>query len=541
MRVSLGEQLPQVRSVLRRERPEVRPVVQVTSEIAGQEPAEAADFARRVILKWLRDKQRIQGIPNFAWGGEPFEIDASEDRPVSVTAFDNVWAMRYDNPDRDVHGRIWRTEAIVGVQDRAAVVGARLTTITRDWDVPVVRSVPRVILDLAESPGLADYGVPLLAKPWSINTDCDTEDFVALLENQGRTRPVFAVSADPTGQTLVDVTQLAARTAGLAHVASISFKAAWSLSDILGNRLSVFGQAVRTYRPGFDRTDALFEEHPLATRDWMERRFPDPRAFVGLLANLAIDATVASADLEARLPSFGRVREWVAARRLHAARQERAPEAELLSLYEDSNRRLDEDRQAAEALVEEQHLRQRQLEAELEDQRRQVRSLLARVEYLETALQAKGVAEVIQYPEDWDQLDEWTSRHLSDRLRLLQRAARAAKKAEYSDLALACRALQLLAGPYRDMKLGVSSKPAFHQACAELGLEVSPTGEASISRYSDEYVVTYGGQRRELDLHLKKGAAREARNCLRIYFFWDDDAGQVVVGHLPGHLTTAIS
>jgi hypothetical protein len=449
--------------------------------------------------------------------------------------------MRYDNPDRSVHGRIWRTEAIVGVQDRAAVVGARLTTITRDWDVPIMRSVPRVILDLAESPGLTDYGVSLLAKPWSIETDRDVEDFVALLENRGRTRPVFAVSADHTGQTMVDVTQLAARTAGLAHVASISFNAAWILSDVLGNRLSVFGQAVRTYRRGFDRADALFEEHPVATRDWLERRFPDSRVFVGLLANQAIDATVASADLEARLPSFGKVREWAAARRLHAARQERAPEAELLTLYEESNQRLDEDRQAAEALVEEQQLKQKQLEEELEDERRQVRGLRARIEWLETALQAKGVTEVIQYPEDWDQLDEWASRYLSDRLRLLQRAARAAKKAEYSDLALACQALQLLAGPYRDMKLGVGSKPAFDQACADLGLELSRTGEASIARYSGEYVVTYGGQRRELDLHLKKGAAREARNCLRIYFFWDDDAGQVVIGHLPGHLTTAVS
>ena len=261
MRVSLGEYLPQVRSALRRDRPEVRPVVQVTSEIAGQDPAEAADAARRVILKWLRDKQRIQGIPRSAWGGEPFEIDASEDRPVSVAAFENVWAMRYDNPDREVHGRIWRTEAIVGVQERAAVVGARLTTITRDWEIPIFRSVPRVILDLAESPGLADYGVPLLAEPWSINSDRDVEEFVALLENRGRTRSVFAVSADAAGETRVDVAQLAARTAGLAHVASISFKAAWTLSEVLGSGLSVFGQAVRTYRPGFDRTDALFEEH----------------------------------------------------------------------------------------------------------------------------------------------------------------------------------------------------------------------------------------------------------------------------------------
>ena len=58
-------------------------------------------------------------------------------------------------------------------------------------------------------------------------------------------------------------------------------------------------------------------------------------------------------------------------------------------------------------------------------------------------------------------------------------------------------------------------------------------------QFQNEYYVNFGGQRRALQLHLKKGVSREPRNCLRIYFFWDDDADQVVVGHLPGHLTTA--
>jgi hypothetical protein len=42
-------------------------------------------------------------------------------------------------------------------------------------------------------------------------------------------------------------------------------------------------------------------------------------------------------------------------------------------------------------------------------------------------------------------------------------------------------------------------------------------------------------------MHVKKGNSREARNCLRIYFFWDEEREQVVVGHLPAHLTTSQS
>jgi len=42
-----------------------------------------------------------------------------------------------------------------------------------------------------------------------------------------------------------------------------------------------------------------------------------------------------------------------------------------------------------------------------------------------------------------------------------------------------------------------------------------------------------------MDRHLVKGTSRDPRFCMRIYFFWDDEENVVVVGHLPGHLTTA--
>jgi hypothetical protein len=526
--------------MVRQGRPEVRPVVQVTSEVAGADPATAAEAARGVILNWLRHKQRIKGIPKSAWNGEPFEIDASEDRPVSVEAFDNVWALRYDNPDREVNGRIWRTEAIVGLQERAALVGARLTTISRDWDVPIMRSVPRVIVDLAESPGLADYGEPLRATPWLVDTEQDVSYLVRLLENPDRTRSVYAISADAAGSTLVDAELLASRTAGLGHVVVVSFGAAWLLSEAIGDRLSVFGQAIRTYRRGFNRADALFEEHPVATRAWLERRFQDARQFMHVLANQAIDASVASSDLELRLPGFGKVREWVASRRLAAARNENAPDALQLRLYEESNASLADALRAKEQELEDARLAHMSLEDERDEALRQTRSLRSRIAFLDAALRAKEVVEPIEYPDRYEELDEWVARHLGERLSLLSRAARAAKKAEFENLQLVCDALSLLAGPYRDMRRGECDRAAFDRQCAELGVEISPTGdEASLMRWRDDYEVRWGKERRFLDMHLKKGTSREARGCLRIYFFWDEDGELVVVGHLPGHLTTA--
>ena len=60
-------------------------------------------------------------------------------------------------------------------------------------------------------------------------------------------------------------------------------------------------------------------------------------------------------------------------------------------------------------------------------------------------------------------------------------------------------------------------------------------------QWRDEYEVEWRDGKRLLDMHVKKGTNREARNCLRIYFFFDDESDQVVVGHLPDHLTTDVT
>ena len=152
---------------------------------------------------------------------------------------------------------------------------------------------------------------------------------------------------------------------------------------------------------------------------------------------------------------------------------------------------------------------------------------------------ARNIIEGVEYPATYDDLDGWVSRYLGERLTLLSRAARAAKKSEFSRSTARTRCVAPVGGalPRNEARRGRQThiRPSVH----ELGLELSLTGEASISRYPGDYVVKYGKERRELDLHLKRGASREPRNCLRIYFFWDDDGEQVVVGHLPRHLTTA--
>ena len=89
---------------------------------------------------------------------------------------------------------------------------------------------------------------------------------------------------------------------------------------------------------------------------------------------------------------------------------------------------------------------------------------------------------------------------------------------------------------------GIELRRAYEQCCQKLGLEEGPSfAGPGWGQYEDEYVVSFGGRRRRLDRHLKNGNSRSPKHCLRVYFFWDYDDEQVVIGWLPSHLTTNVT
>jgi hypothetical protein len=517
--------------------PRIRAITQVTCGLIGATPEIAVKAARDVVLHWLSKKQKVS-IPPQAWAGQPFETDFADGRPAIVESFENIWALRYDNPDSEVPGRIWRTEIVTGWASGRGLIGVRLSLILGPTTVPYDRTVPRVVSDLVSSPGLDDYGYALSDRPWFVSTDQEVESLVRLLENPERTRPVYVVSEDGDGYAAVDFGRLASRTAGIAHVVKVSPEAGYALSDRVGRRLSIYNGAVRTYRPGFNAETSLFEEHPVATPEWLERRFPDRRTFVEMLTDQAIDASVSLRDLEERLPSFSRVRQAVASRRLKQAKAGEQDDKQLLALYAQENERLEEDRDAAMELAHETEKKLDDARADIENQRSAIFRLRARIQHLEAAVNSNSTP-AIEYDTSLDTLDEWALKHLSGRVELLPRALRAASKSVYQDVNLVFDALILLANEYRSMRLGEIDREEFENACARLGVQVSPTGDhARLMQYRSEYEVEWPrGRKQLLDMHLKKGNDRDPRHCLRIYFVWDADSEQVVIGHLTDHLT----
>lgn len=81
-----------------------------------------------------------------------------------------------------------------------------------------------------------------------------------------------------------------------------------------------------------------------------------------------------------------------------------------------------------------------------------------------------------------------------------------------------------------------------HKKCGALNLvdeQCFPGNRAF--QFGDTYFITYSGKKCELNRHLKGSNIRDRQKGFRLYFFWDDDTKQVIVGSLPEHLTTQAS
>jgi len=181
-----------------------------------------------------------------------------------------------------------------------------------------------------------------------------------------------------------------------------------------------------------------------------------------------------------------------------------------------------------------------------EDQRNQEKAraivLAARLRALESRLGSVADAGIDQ-PAKYDDVASWVERQFAGRLKLHARALRGLKHAVFEDLQLVCNLLELLAVDYVDSKRGNRDAwRRFEEGVANRGVEYSRSISGTrAGEQGEEYFVRYSGRREFLEWHLKKGTSRNERRDLRIYFFWDSEEEEAIVGFLPGHLDDRIT
>lgn len=542
--------------VLSRGRPRVQPVSQVLLTLRSANREQTFENVRMRVLDWMAHRAG-KPLPQAAWAGHDFELQDVGAQRTAAVAVDQprVWAGRSDDADRSIPQRTWTTEFGIGLSlDGGVLLGCRLSCVSRGESPPFGRSIPTAVRRIADEFAAEIDGIPAKDEPLLVDERGRIESLVGLLTNPKRRNPVVVVaqSVDSTSEWMANALQAARefcpRVVGAAHVVVLSEDASYGLTDALGREFSVFSGAVRTYRAGFDPERDEPGQHPLALPASIASWDQQPGGFLHFLVDQTLRQSVVGRDIEAELPSFAAIRSIALSHRRAAARESGKSDKELLALALDENddlrTRLAEDKQTYEGLLSAAESERDEVIAQRDAAKDEVRRLRDRVDHLLAGIEASGRQEDVEIPSSLDSLESWANQYLSGHVTLLNRAVRAAKKSEFEEAPFVYRTLLALRDHYVPMRRlgGLERKQACEQALRRLGLEEAPTFAGTrAGQQGDEYIVDFGGRRRELDRHLKGSNSRDPRFGFRLYFFWDDDGEQVVVGWLPTHLTNNAS
>lgn len=525
--------------------------------------------ARRASLAWLRRKR----VPIPAAGHDNFEspTSAAGHRCVAV-GIDGVWALQLDTVDHQTPGRRWIVELVLVDASPTPAVGVTLTAVSPAHLPRPDPSVPALLTALIDTVGLLDVeaGQPLSANASVIEHEANVERLVRELQQPKRRQPVIVISRyqkDDAERTFMDPDGLALRLRGLARVFVLDRKLTWVFNSAVGKRFAVAGASVRMYMPGFTPDDAA-ELHPfwnpavLAERGWTLKQLA--MEFLRTAAGLSL----AILEREDAPPAFARVREALLRRQLdlaiRAAEEARLDAAtaprvdpvlaeQLAALerelrYERELRLLMEDELQTEKIrsseIRETLIRQRD---QAIDERDRLRGSNRHLEERLRALAADRTrnAEDVEpeFPDVWDDLEEWCERYTPGRVVLTQKAIRAARASKYEEIPFAYRVLWFLSRYYVSSKRNEGvNLAALEEASAELGVDVALVGRGALERKSkDTYSVPYRGKTLPLDMHVRGNSDRDPRYGFRLYFHWHAEEQCVIVGSFPAHLDNSLS
>ena len=496
-------------------------------------------------------------LPPEAAEHRSFEIQ-DENRQCECVAVPErmLWAIRFKFTSKD--GTLWYYDIALVREDDRLIFGMKIDT-AFGADVKALQANLPLVGSLLGC-GLLAQGRPVTANLWLVNTPEDVPELVALLEAPYRSLPVIVISAvnrnawrfTPTAPGyLVNASYLADKVKGYAIVAQISFQAAFALTEAVGKSWSVYDGACRTYFPKIDFDNGSPAHHPGNFKDkiwfWNYEGLRGERGYTAFLIDTAHRVASTSRTDWSGLYFVPDARILAAELELaHAAHLANAPERELamqnhiaalqrkLQTAEDEN---------ADWLTELENAT-----AEAEYYKQENAALRLRLDALRAHLirqNGESPDAEIPIPDSYKEMSEWVKEHLAGRLILHPRAERALSKAEYTEVGMVYRALLILANEYRDSRMGVGTDEAFRDVLAQYGMNFSGSIDKSRAGQEGEaYYVKYpigSSQRVFLQFHIVRGNSREDRYCMRIYFFWDEDTNQVVVGWLPSHLSNRIS
>ncbi len=308
-------------------------ILRVSAQLDSADFDAAATKARSAALAWA-NRRAGGALPKDAWDFQEFELLAGGRNSAAVRISDDVmdlWALRAEDPDKEVAGRIWSTEVVVGGEvGKHSHLSVRLIVSTAEPDFSIEPHVPGLVLQMIEAPGLVRGPRKLLAVPRLIQTENDAEDLCDHLEDPDRRLPIFVVVV-PQGAaaiSLIDDSAVARATAGLARNFRVPEDLSWVLTNRFGKYRSVFNGGVRAYLPGFSATDDPYRHRLFLGENLRDTEYAQTCAT--WMRKIAADVSISATRLGKEVLDFASVR--TASRRVKSIdlSKRAAPDAELL-------------------------------------------------------------------------------------------------------------------------------------------------------------------------------------------------------------------
>jgi hypothetical protein len=527
-----------------REQERTKLLVVTDAEMRSPNKADVIKVAHRFIYEYLRGKS--PDTPRDIFTRESFDGESSlvSTEHIKQDNFE-IWAARLSEPDAMVAGRSWQVELTTGKISSGYQFGSRLSCFSRNFDFEFDPAVPRVYRQLASQGILHGDGVKLTDAPVDIASEAEVEWLVALINNPRRWRNIIAVAVDERGNSSIDPFSLAYRLCGTAHVVRIFPFASFCLSDLIEKYFSVFDFGVRIYRPTAKLYEDDIHRHPLFTKQHISRVDAER-----LQTNIALDSFRASVERNLQrqaIPTFAQLRSANATFRLSEARGQGEGSNSLEVQLEAAlvaKRASEIQAEESLALAVQEETERVAAEAERDQERGRSAAMSARIRALEERLQSiKSTSQMSKRPESYEEVASWIQSEFAGRIQLCGKALRGLRDSKYEDIGLVCDAIELLATSYVDSKRGTQS--AWHHFEVEIarwGIDFSKSiSNTRAGEQGDEYFVSYRGRKQFLEWHLKKGNSRDPRRDLRIYFFWDEEDEEIVLGYLTGHLDNRLT
>jgi hypothetical protein len=500
----------------------------------------SVDCVKRTRELLLSTTERKFGtLPSDAKSLEPYETPDGRVRVIADQGEPDVWAIRYSEPDSTRPGRDWIVEGFSASTNGSCQFSLRLSCFSERYDFSFLPSTPGPLKEIVSQLQAHLGGLTLSPTVQIIGDDTSLEKVKKELEHVERWWNTIIISESSNPDRGIEMEKLQRNLLGCANIYFLPEKLEAEFVDLFGHEHRIYGGAARSFRPRFRIGETQGAANPVISAPWKSSEFHLERA-LHILSIDAFETSTKRISLNREAPGFADVRQYIASRRLIVAPSSgRAPSIEQL---EEALAATQEEVEIAQSLGAQAENERRQVEDENGDLKARNAALASRISALEAALESKGISSQTPNPTRYDGFSDWVSKNFSGRLSLHPRAQRALKDAEYEDIDVVSEAVRILAMDYVNMRRGEAEQSKVLDALSAYGISLGPSITPSrLGETGDEYIVMHKGRKQTLEMHLKKGTSREPRHQLRVYFFFDEEDGEVVVGWLPSHLKTRIT